>query len=702
MKKQLLLLTLLCLSIFIPQAYAQEPIPQEEKQALVDLYKATNGPKWKTRVRWNLDDPVSKWKGVKITGGHVTMIDLHSVALVGDIPASIAHLTELKILYISNNQITKLPAELFSMKKVEQLFLNDQRTEEQSGVDRQYTLTGTLPKVIDMPALQVMEISDTGISGNLSEMKTPKLKYLQANNCNLESLHPSLWKCPNLMMVAIQLLPGRKEPLPLKGTLPTDFSTCTKLLALAIGGAPGFAGEISPSIALCTNMQQLLLQNAHTGSIPKEIGSMKKLILLSLAQNKLTGEIPESLGNLTSLQSLYLGKNQLTGKIPENLKNLSELKVFNLKGNKLSGSLPEWLGSMKKLIEITLGDNEFEGKIPEKWAPLPEDKKGEDEMGCPTLMRLDLANLKLSGGIPERFANFKKMDRIWLNNSGLSGDPTSVLSMMTELSQVYIQDNNFTGRIDGILSQTPLEELRVFYAQNNHFYGSVEEREYVGDSWGPYYRFNRGGINISHNDFVPKDFEKLAPVLLGEAPQNITDFCTYSPQNKIPVEKRNKKVKEGENISFEIPSLEPLRNNPFSATDTSTTPYVYTWYKDDATIEGETHPTLSLTKVTAEAAGIYVCKVTNARVPNLEIASQDMILSVDTGLLPIETNQNLVTREGEILAIDGATAIAIYSANGNLIRRCKDDKISTAGITSTSVIIIYEREGKATAIKYIL
>lgn len=683
-------------------AHGQELIPADEKQALIDLFNSTNGAKWRGGVKWDLTAPVDQWKGVKIKDGHVSELDLHSANLQGKIPASIGALTELVKIRLDNNLLEgPLPKELFQFSKLEELWLTNQRTQAEEGKEREYTLTGGLPAIIDMPKLKILELSDTGITGPLSEMKTPELLQFQANNCTLGALHPSIWELPKIIFIGIQLGESKK-PLPLKGELPKDFSKCATLQALAIGGCPNFVGEIPASIAKCTQMQQLLLQNGHTGTIPKELGTMKNLVLLALANNHLTGEIPEELGNLTKLQQLYLGMNELTGTIPESLQNLTQLKHFNLKKNKLTGPLPEWIGKMHDITKLIIGDNEFTGTIPAKWAPVAKGEES-DGYGINRLLELDLANLKLSGELPERFGNFTSMDKLWMNNSGLSGDPTPVLQKMLEISQIYIQNNNFKGRLDGLLALEDLEDLRVLYAQNNHFYGSIEEREFPSDGWGPYYRFNLRGINVSNNDFVLKDFEKLSPILTGNEPTNVTNKLIFAPQNKLEVEETSKEVKEGQALSFTAPTLEDLRNDPFSTSNLSETKNVYQWYKDGKRVDGQNTPVLSIDKANKDQSGVYVCKVTNARVPGLMMETKEMIATIKTGILPIEANNEVVVRKGDVLSVKGAETIALYTASGNLLSSIDGDEITVGNFsTGTVVIVIYTVSGVSKAVKYIL
>ncbi len=58
-KTHLIILALICLMAFNKLAFGQ--VSEQEKNALMELYKQTNGEDWK--ATWNFDEPVSNWYG---------------------------------------------------------------------------------------------------------------------------------------------------------------------------------------------------------------------------------------------------------------------------------------------------------------------------------------------------------------------------------------------------------------------------------------------------------------------------------------------------------------------------------------------------------------------------------------------------------------------------------------------------------------
>ena len=95
--------------------------------------------------------------------------------------------------------------------------------------------------------------------------------------------------------------------------------------------------------------QLRLANNALSGEIPADLGSLSNLRYLFLANNALSGEIPPELGSLSNLQRLDLAGNQLSGEIPPELGSLSNLRYLFLANNALSGEIPPELGSLSNL-----------------------------------------------------------------------------------------------------------------------------------------------------------------------------------------------------------------------------------------------------------------------------------------------------------------------------------------------------------------
>ena len=98
---------------------------ETDRESLVALYNATDGPNWANNDNWFSDKPLSEWYGV-ITdaSGRVTELNLDSNQLSGEIPAELGQLTNLDILALALNELSgEIPAELGQLSNLDRLTL---------------------------------------------------------------------------------------------------------------------------------------------------------------------------------------------------------------------------------------------------------------------------------------------------------------------------------------------------------------------------------------------------------------------------------------------------------------------------------------------------------------------------------------------------------------------------------------------------
>ena len=75
-----------------------------DREALVALYHATDGPNWKYNERWLSESPIGAWYGVDTDNrGHVTNLRLYGNQLTGEIPFELGILSNLQELSLSGN-----------------------------------------------------------------------------------------------------------------------------------------------------------------------------------------------------------------------------------------------------------------------------------------------------------------------------------------------------------------------------------------------------------------------------------------------------------------------------------------------------------------------------------------------------------------------------------------------------------------------
>ena len=85
-----------------------------DRDVLVALYHATDGPNWANNAGWLSDAPLGEWHGVVTDRtGRVTRLALDANQLIGEIPAALGRLDRLAALWLSGNQLSgAIPSEL--------------------------------------------------------------------------------------------------------------------------------------------------------------------------------------------------------------------------------------------------------------------------------------------------------------------------------------------------------------------------------------------------------------------------------------------------------------------------------------------------------------------------------------------------------------------------------------------------------------
>ncbi|KAK3156719.1 hypothetical protein QOZ80_2AG0110950 [Eleusine coracana subsp. coracana] len=317
--------------------------------------------------------------------------------------------------------------------------------------------------------------------------------------------------------------------LGLAGSVGSSLSGLTYLRRLDLAENRLSGGVPSP---LPPSLEHLnLSHNALHGTVPPELGSLRRLQMFNLVHNNLTGTIPASVGNLTSLIVLSLTNNNLAGAIPGALGErcaarlnrkpfhehgvlqhkrqhvkLDKLSNLYLYGNKLSGQIPPTIGNLTTLMELPLHDNMLTGPIPSSLGSCPLQKLGLDfnrltgpipkelllistlyyatfqgnmligslpsEIGHLTNLEfLDISGNSLTGEIPASLGNCQILQYCIMKGNIFQGKIPDSMAQVRGLVSLDLSRNNFSGHIPDFLGTVKsLEQLDISY---NNFYGEV-------------------------------------------------------------------------------------------------------------------------------------------------------------------------------------------------------------------------------------
>ena len=172
-----------------------------DREALVALYEATDGPNWTNSENWLTDAPLAQWHGVRVDReGRVTRLELPENGLAGRLPPEIGGLAKLDALVLPGNRLTgPIPPELGGLASLWRLDVGEN------------LLTGPIP-----PEL-----------GNLSNLRR---MYLHGNELT-GPIPPELGRLSALEILFL-------DYNPLTGPIPPELGNLSNLRYLRLGRDP--------------------------------------------------------------------------------------------------------------------------------------------------------------------------------------------------------------------------------------------------------------------------------------------------------------------------------------------------------------------------------------------------------------------------------------------------------------------------------
>ena len=420
---------------------------QAQREALVALYNATDGPNWENNENWLSAADVGDWYGVTADSkGIVTGLGLSKNNLKGELPPDLGDLSGLEAIDFRGNRLKgAIPPDLARLANLKVLQLGSN------------TLRGAIPAELG----KLTRLTDLDLGGNLlSEPIPPELGELSnltrlslAGNELTGEIPPELG---NLTALTRLHLGGNW----LRGGIPPELGNLINLEILATVNMQSLGGEIPPELGNLSNLEYLQMSfNRLNGKIPPELGNLTKLKKLSLRKNNLSGPIPPELGNLTSLEELNLYVNELSGHIPRELGNLTRLKLLDLGHNQLRGPIPRELGNLTNLEELLIILNKLSGEIPLELGNLVN------------LQRLDIMGNRLIGEIPPELGNLGKVVELNIVTNRLSGTIPAELGNLARVETLKLDGNQLTGEIPPELGN--LQRLLELGLSRNELSGCI-------------------------------------------------------------------------------------------------------------------------------------------------------------------------------------------------------------------------------------
>ncbi|CAL5093642.1 unnamed protein product [Urochloa decumbens] len=399
---------------------------------------------------------------------------------------------------------------------------------------------GTLPKKLRLTHLELDENNITGgippVLGNMTSLWFLNLGHNQLTG----AIPPELGKLYQL--ISLNLSYNQ-----LSGPLPLAFRNRSRLVSLDLSSC-SLTGQLhdllftdqsdfSSNYSFPGNMMLALSSNHISGTIPKLLCNANYLIMLDLSNNALHGDLPNCLWDLPSLQFMDLSNNSFSGAVPFSRSSKITLQSLHLANNHFEGNFPSSIRKCDKLITLDLGGNNFTGELP-SWI----------SKSLPQLRYLRLSSNMFHGVIPETILQFQQLRLLDLSHNKLSGPMPVDFANFTGMKQeqangTTIYDSEYFG----------FEQIQLVWKNGDHDYSrtiafitgidlscnslSQTFPEGITTLHGLKY------LNFSRNQFsggIPKDIGNLAFIesldlswnqLEGEIPLSVADLKYLSTLN---------------------------------------------------------------------------------------------------------------------------------------------------------------------------
>lgn len=735
--------------VYIDNISFTEVIPEPDRDALIAIYNALDGPNWTNT--WDLDAPYTQWHGVSYdqTTYKVTRLALFNNNLSGEIPEEIGQLDAISELYLGrNSNITgAFPQAIFELQNLIALSL-----------DNTANFNEQLPLgLFEMPNLAFISLKGCGFTGELPETIT--------NGAQIARLDLSFNN--------------------LTGSLPQDYGNYTSLqyLDLERNNLEGVVPDLSSLTALT---QLKLRSNNFTGVFPQYIFQFEQLFSLDMSGNDFEAfSLPDdAFSNLQIIRSLWLGEVSLQGSLPSSIEDLPNLEIAVFSGNNLSGVIPQIASPNFNFLALGENNYVFDDLIPgvdyynetttltysnqkklnqEEEISIMNDPITLSVTGVPNMnntfqwlkngspiedatspsftienpssldagiytcevsnsiitdLILTRNNITLTGGTlpePDRealIALYNSTDgENWNTTWDLTQGYNTWFGITTDdqnkVTRINLPDNNLVGTIPSELAD--LDALRDLVISNNEISGvipqsltalellstlDVANNKLSGDI--PLLNLSRlSFFALNDNEYI---FENLEPAI-DYYPSGGPLIFNYIGQANIDDE-QTLAITEGEAVTL-------------SVTGTSSATNTYEWFKDGNLINDAAEADFTINSLVVEDSGAYTCEVKNIEVPNLTLTRNTITLDITLGVndnnfsnsvsiisnakekqLSIETSANL---QGEV-------NLTIYNLLGQMVASTSFIEATTLPTStwSSGIYVVKLQSENAIATKKVL
>ncbi|XP_030456392.1 probable LRR receptor-like serine/threonine-protein kinase At2g24230 [Syzygium oleosum] len=376
---------------------------------------------------YDFSSPVCSWQGVFCDAEQKNVVKFLApgLGLSGPIPdTTLGKLSKLQTLDLSNNKITGLASDFWSLGSLKSLNLSSNQ------------ISGSLSSNIgNFGSLEVIDVSGNNFSGEIpaaiGSLQSLQVLKLDGNGFQW-SIPPSILSCQSLVLIDL-------SSNQLNGSLPNVFGAAfpnLKTLNLANNEIHGHDVDFSGLKSITTLN---ISQNSFQGSV---LGAFQEMLqIVDLSKNQFQGHISQvrfnSTYNWSNLVYLDLSENQLSGEILHSLNESRNLRYLNLAHNRFTRREFPRIEVLSGLEYLNLSKTSLTGHIPGEISELSH------------LKTLDLSENHLSGQIP--LLSVQGLQNLDVSQNNLTGEiPMSLLDKLPRMERYNFSYNNLTFCANGI------------------------------------------------------------------------------------------------------------------------------------------------------------------------------------------------------------------------------------------------------------
>jgi hypothetical protein len=292
--------------------------------------------------------------------------------------------------------------------------------------------------------------------------------------------------------------------------------TCPPKLANFTLDRNNVSGSLHDALGACPSLAYISVRrNLLSGSLPQSLFNLKTLSYLDVTANALTGDLPDAFAQLTGLKVLQIARNQFTGALPSSLTSLAAAEVLQLQRNNFTGALPDF--SKLSLLRIVYAhNNSLSGQLFSDWSLLKN------------LSQLNLRDNDIEGSLPVSLP--QSLISLDLSLNKFQGAIPGTWSSLVNLTLMDVSSNGLTGPLpEGLFAGMSM--IQSIDLSRNHLEGDVRlgsTTSYPFLSTLGLNNNNFTGISLGSLPFTSSFLPSLSSV--DAADNNITDASALIEQ----------------------------------------------------------------------------------------------------------------------------------------------------------------------------